>query len=147
MKIIFPVAWILLFGFATLNMWLGNFHSKGGASVPDFVKWQFLIMWVVATVLLIWSCVPLKKVRVDAHNIFISNFAKEIAVPLSDIRDVTENRWINIHPVTIHFKQSTEFGAQITFMPTTRVFGFGSSHPVVQELKLLSKGGSNSDIL
>lgn len=47
---------------------------------------------------------------------------------------VTENLWIDIHPVTVHFRTPTEFGRTITFMP--RMLVLWMSHPVVQELRL-----------
>jgi len=71
----------------------------------------------------------------DDRALYISNYAKEIAVPLANVAEVTENRWINIHPVTITFHSDTAFGSQIVFMPKTRWFGFWSSHPVVDEIR------------
>jgi len=65
----------------------------------------------------------------------VSNFRKEIVVPLTFIESVTENRWINVHPVTIHFRGETEFGRKISFMPKARMMFFRSSHPVVGELR------------
>jgi hypothetical protein len=56
-------------------------------------------------------------------------------VPINFIESVTENRWINVHPVTVHFRGDTEFGRTITFMPKSRLMFFWSSHPVVGELK------------
>ena len=82
-----------------------------------------------------WICVPLKKVEMDDKFLYVSNFRKEIIVPLSEIHDVTEIVWINIHPVKIHFKSTTEFGDKIVFMPKFRMFSFFSSHPVVEKLK------------
>ncbi len=78
---------------------------------------------------------PLKRVRVGGGQLYVSNFRKEIVVPLTFIEIVTENRWINVHPVTIHFRGDTEFGRKISFMPKTRVMFFWSSHPVVGELR------------
>jgi hypothetical protein len=75
---------------------------------------------------------------VDATSLYLSNYLREITVPLNMIAEVTEDRWINIHPVTVHFRITTEFGQKITFIPTTRFFGLGSSHPVVAELKQLA---------
>jgi hypothetical protein len=66
-------------------------------------------------------------------------FRREITVPLSAIESVTENRWVNIHPVTVHFRVPTEFGDKITFMPVQHVFLFWRSHPVVQELRSAAK--------
>jgi hypothetical protein len=137
MKVIFPVLWIPLFGMAPLMMFLGS------AKAPDAeAKWWFLFIWLVASVSIYWSCIRLKEVSVDEEFLYVSNYIKEITIPLSEILDVTENRWINIHPVTIHLKSPTEFGDKIVFMPTTRFFGLFSSHPVVAELKHLARSSS-----
>ena len=141
MKVLFPCVWISGFGAGTLSLWLGVMHGKNGAPPPDEMKWQFLLAWLVGTIFILWLSVPLKRVRVESSSLFISNYLKEISTPLKNIRDVTENRWINIHPVTIHFREPTEFGRSVTFMPTTRFFGLWSSHPIVAELKRLAIAG------
>jgi general stress protein CsbA len=135
MKIVFPVLWITGFGIITLSLWLGWIHIKTFIFPSIETKWRFLAIWIIGTPFVIWSCSGLKRVRLDSTHLYISNFRKEIAVPLNNIANVTENRWINIHPITIHFQSSTAFGQRITFMPTVRPFGFRSSHPIVAELK------------
>jgi hypothetical protein len=90
-------------------------------------------------VFFLWDALRLKVVNVDEHFLYVSNYLKEIAIPLSNIYDVTENFWLNTHPVTIHLKSPSEFGGRIVFMPKTR-FLFFSSHPVVKELKQLARG-------
>lgn len=134
MKVVFPVLWIPLFGMAPLMMFVGA--AKGQEMPP---KWPFLFFWIIGAVLIYWECVRLKEVSVDEEYLYVSNYLKEIAIPLSEILDVTENRWVNLHPVTIHLKSSSEFGDKIVFMPTTRFFSFFSSHPIVSELKNLAR--------
>lgn len=73
----------------------------------------------------------------------VSNYLKEISIPLTDISEVTaldfkqllEKAWLNYHPVTVHLKRSSAFGNRITFMPEFDISSFGSSHPVVAELR------------
>jgi len=134
MKVIFPILWIGGFGAATLNLWLGTMHGPGGTGAPTFMRWQFLVMWLAGAAFIGWSCARLKRVRIDREFLYVSNYRREIMVPLSTIEAVTENRWINIHPVAVRFRVPTEFGQTITFMPTARFFGW-SSHPVVEELR------------
>lgn len=136
---IFPGIWIAGFGIGTLGMWLDMFHGQGGTLPPDPVKWLFFAAWIAGTIFILWVCAGLKRVRVDATSLYVSNYLFEITVPLIMIEEVTENRWINIHPVTVHFCSTTEFGQKITFMPTTRFFGLLSPHPVVAELKQLAR--------
>jgi len=134
MKVIFPGLWIPLFGMAPLMMFLGL--AQGPDAPP---KWLFLFIWLVGSAFIYWGCVRLKEVSVDAEFLYVSNYIKEITIPLSEIFDVTENLWLNIHPVTIHLKSPSEFGDKIVFMPTVRFFSLFSSHPVVSELKELAR--------
>ena len=141
MKIIFPAFWIPLLGFGTLIMFVGGFE---GDAPP---KWIFLFVWVAGSAFIYWSCMRLKEVSVDDDFLYVSNYLKEVSIPLSEIYDVTENLWLNIHPVTIHLKSPSEFGDKIVFMPKTRAFAFFSSHPVVKELKELARTNNRSALI
>lgn len=132
MKVIFPVIWIPGFGLGTLAMFLGRADAEAGSP-----KWAFLFAWVAGSAFIYWGCTRLKVVSVDDNYLYISNYLREARVPLSDIYNVTENRWVNIHPVTIHLRQPSDFGAKIVFMPQA-YFSFFGSHPVVSELKELA---------
>lgn len=131
-KIIFPALWITSLGFGTILMF---FAGGEWADVP--LKLIFLFMFIAGSAFIYWSCIQLKVVSVDDNFLYVSNYIKEIQIPLSEIYNVTENRWINIHPVTINLKSSSEFGDEIVFMPRVKFFAFFKSHPVVAELKEL----------
>lgn len=134
-KFVFPPLWISGFGYGTFALWTGAAHGRHGMPPPPEMKYLFLAAWLIGTAFIWWLCAPLKRVRMDGRTLLVSNFRKEISIPISDIEDVTENRWINIHPVTIRLRNDTEFGDRITFMPTARMFGLWSSHPVVAQLR------------
>ena len=133
MKIVLPAFWIPCFSFAPISIFI---LSDEGPQSPD--AWIFLFVWIAGSAFLLWDSVRLKVVNVDENFLYVSNYLKEIAIPLSEIYDVTENVWLNTHPVTIHLKKPSEFGGRIVFMPKTR-FSFFSSHPVVKELKQLAR--------
>jgi hypothetical protein len=82
----------------------------------------------------------LKRVRLDGQCLYVSNYLREISIPLANVRDVTENRWVNFHPITIYFQNTTEFGDKIVFMPKPRYFDFRfwRSYPIVAELRRLA---------
>jgi hypothetical protein len=87
-----------------------------------------------------WACGTLKEVRLANGILYISNYMQEIAVDAGNISHVSENRWLNINPITIHFKQETAFGNRIKFMPPSRgLAGLFSPHPVVDELRTAAK--------
>jgi hypothetical protein len=134
MKFLLPGIWIPLFGTGALTMFFRPVQSP-----DDPPKWVFLFIWIAGSVFICWGSVRFKEVSVDEEYLYVSNYIKEITIPLTEIRDVTENRWLNTHPVTIHLKSPSEFGDKILFMPTIRFFALFSSHPVVSELKRLAK--------
>ncbi|HEX7577580.1 MAG TPA: hypothetical protein VF430_06040, partial [Verrucomicrobiae bacterium] len=53
------------------------------------------------------------------------------------IVDVRQNRWLNSRPITIYFRDATEFGDKATFIPKQRI-RFWRIDPVVEELKQLA---------
>jgi hypothetical protein len=131
-KVIFPVIWISGFGLGMISVELAH-------NPPLGVKFPFAAGWVLGTVCLVWLCAPLKRVRADDRALYVSNYLKEISVPVGLIDRVTENRWINIHPVTIHLSADTEFGRKIVFMPKARMAFVWSRHPVVGEIERLAQ--------
>ena len=140
-KWIFPLFWILIFGYGTVMLWLNKFDQPQQVDAI-YMKLLFLIIFIVGTTTLAIFSFPLKRVRMDSKYLYISNFLTEIRVPFTSISDVTENRWINTHPVTVHFRTSTQFGRKIVFMPTARWFAFLSSHPIVAELRKVAGLGA-----
>jgi hypothetical protein len=147
MKFLFPIIWIG--GFAGGTAWLflsPDSLQTGQDGPPDpSMKWLFLVATIVGTIFIWWGCVRLKRVRMDDKALYISNYSREAIVPFANVAGVTENRWINIHPVTIQFHADTDFGSQVTFMPKTRWFAFWSSHPVVEEIRLAVSRATGRD--
>jgi hypothetical protein len=135
---LFPVLWSSIFGLGTLGLWLGAFRGKHNELPPEAMKYSFTAAWAAGTGASWWLCAGLKRVRIDRTRLYVSNYLEEISIPFRNVMDVTENRWINFHPVTIHLKNATEFGDRITFMPKSRLFLGWTTHPVVHELKKLA---------
>ena len=71
--------------------------------------------------------------------LYVSNFFKEIKIPLTEIEKVTENIALTHHPVTLHLKNSSEFGKKIVFIPTFKFRIFYKSHPITDELTNLAR--------
>jgi hypothetical protein len=90
---------------------------------------------VVGSAFIYWTAIRLKRVAMDDKGLYVSNYRQEIFVPFRDVGEVTENRWIDIHPVTIRFQRDTDFGNSIVFMPKARWFSSFANHPVVPEIR------------
>jgi hypothetical protein len=134
MKIVLPVIWISGFGFGTVTLFRAG-DRFGHRPPPPEMKWAFLAGLLVGSMLIYAWGVRLMRVVMTDGELLISNYLREIVVPLSDIDQVTENRWVNVHPVTVRFVHRTDFGHRIVFMPKVRPFAFFSSHPIVAELR------------
>ena len=142
MKFVVPVLWTLAFGGVVVMLWS---ERAGRSPVPIEWKWMVLLIWFVGGLLIWRNCARLKRVQLDGGTLLVSDYRTTIRVPARDIEEVTENRWISMHPVTLHFRRPTEFGNEVVFMPKVRPFGFVSSHPVVAELRALTQGTTHSE--
>ena len=137
-KFIFPALWILGFGTGTVLLWFGKLVDGNHASPPPQMKFLFLGVWVLGTTFILWASAGLKRVRMDERQLYVSNYFREIHIPFAEITDVRQNRWLNSRPITIHFRDATEFGGKATFMPKWRIQLFWRTDPVVSELKQLA---------
>jgi hypothetical protein len=122
-----------------LTVWL---YITGQGLHPMLLLFDW--MWLFITV--VWCKVilfPLMKVKVDAYNgaLYVSNYFKEILVPLSEIKDVQEDDEFRWHFITIRLKTPTEFGQEIKFLPYAELRWWWNwrEHSLVGELKKLAQ--------
>jgi hypothetical protein len=105
-------------------------------------NWAILIFTLSFAFAFYWMFGQIKSVEADERFLYISNYVKTIKVPFSAIEEVREDLFINNHPITIRFRYKTGFGYEVTFIPyhSTSQFYLFKSHPVIEELRKLSKG-------
>jgi hypothetical protein len=133
-KFVFPAVWISGFGLGTILPWLGGLRDGNIALSP-----LFLLVWILGSTFILWASAGLKRVRTDGRQLLVSNYVREIRIPFSAIMDVRQNRWLNTRPITIYFRDATEFGDRATFIPKWRIrIQFWRTDPVVEELKQLA---------
>jgi hypothetical protein len=134
-KYIFPTVWISGFGFGTIALWLAP-HTGGRCCAPAEVRWQFLIAWLIATLILLAFPGRLKKVRVDDTTLYVSNYWKRIELPLAEIAAVTE--WLPWSTVKVTFRSRTIFGMSIIFAPRIDFYWPWQYHPAIHQLRRLA---------
>ena len=138
-KFVFPAVWISGFGLGTILLWVGGFHDRNNAMPPPQMKFMFLAVWTLGSTFILWASAALKRVRIDERQLYVSNYVQEICIPFNSIIEVKQNRWLNSRPITIYFRDATEFGDNATFIPKRRIFvQFWRVDPVVNELKQLA---------
>ena len=134
-KFIFTSVWSGGFGLGTVVMFL--------IRKPEAMRWQFAAIWAIVTAFLLLTCGRLKRVKLDGASLVISNYRRDITVPVSEIADVRQNRFINLRPVTITFRKKTPFGRVVTFMPRVSHKLF-SEDDIVMRLRSLSGPEANT---
>jgi hypothetical protein len=127
-KFIFSTVWISGFGLGTLATWI----SGRTASEPL----QLGGVWILGTVFILALCGGLKRVRIDTRQLYVSNYFREISIPISTITDVRYDIFLNPHRVAIHFRPATAFGSKIKFIPEDSPMW--SVPPIVAELTKLA---------
>ena len=124
--------------FAAAAALLTIFFAVPLLSDEPFTTGGALISLVVAGVLIRWGSayVSLKAVSLDGRRLLVSNYRKQIAVPLSEVRRVAEVEQFKQKLVVLSLKRPTEFGREIKFLPRAQP-RLWKEHSVVGELKEL----------
>lgn len=117
------------------------FSSRPSEFLPLMI--MFPVFVAFGTLAMYLTVMKYKKVAVDDRFLYVSNYRKEITIPLSNIGDVTEVKWVRTRPITIHLKTDSEFGRKIIFTPKWKGFSAFASNPIVAELKELGEFNSN----
>jgi len=75
-----------------------------------------LLVSVVVTAFVWLSIKPIRRVQIGGGKIWVSNYFKEIGIPLEQVHTVyvSQGRYID---ASIHLRQETEFGRVINFYP------------------------------
>ncbi|MFO1519468.1 MAG: hypothetical protein U1F57_07420 [bacterium] len=123
-KYVFPVFWVVCWSLGTAALFLS---PTEGSRFP--MKWFFLLAGISGVFFIYRFCIRLKAVSVDEKFLYVSVYRKEIAIPLSEVEDVTENAWINPRMMTIKLRSPSPFGDRILFMPD----GNSLSTPEIKE--------------
>jgi len=136
-KYIFPVVSVLAIGVAV-------FHFMDYAKLSQMIEMQPMpirilipVVWLVGTIYAFWFAYQLKRVRFDGTALYVSNYRQECRIPLADIDQISERRWIKGHPVRVLLRQPCDFGTDFTFIPApVTSFSFSwNEHPIMAELR------------
>jgi len=111
--------------------------AKGDAGLP-FVS-AFLLLWLGLAALFISRIIRWKRVRIDTSSFYISNYFKQIQVPLNQLSGVSEQRRFGTRTIALSFRPGTAFGEVVRFKPRTYPW-LWRAHPVVTELQAIAAG-------
>ena len=143
-KVVFPLVWIGGFAVGTAAMFLTSAFLTPASSSSDLGddKWFFLGATLLGSALLYVFVMRLKVVALRGDTLRIESLGREIMVPLSNVERVTGSVLLTPELVWIDFRQPTELGSRVMFVPKWRLLAGFTVHPVVAELNDLVKKAS-----
>ncbi|WP_422362113.1 hypothetical protein [Reichenbachiella sp.] len=119
------------------SIWLGGFGIGTIAAIFTLGAegLLFLIGLIFGYAMIYYGCLRAKNVHIDDNYLYVSNYRKNIQIPLDNIKNVSDNIMFSPRPIFIEFNNQTEFGKKIMFIGYTEMFLFCSTHPAVKEVK------------
>lgn len=138
-KFVFVTLWSG--GFA-LGMLLSLARAQDGRGAG---AWIAALTWLAITGLIWRVCGNLKRVALDGDTLVVSNYRREVRVPVREVAGVRQNRLVSFRPITITFKHPTAFGDHITFMPPMS-FMLLSEDEVVVTLRSLATSATRQPL-
>ncbi len=122
-------------GVGAYGVWLGltEVGPRPGSDGRLLVV-GFAVMCGLVLLLHLWLAAEIKRVETDGEFLYVSNYGREIAVPLAEVAGVWEMRWMQPYWMTIRLNYASEFGDRIIFIPPFRWGAFWLPNPLVDEL-------------
>lgn len=119
MKFVFPFVWGVPWSYFTARLFTDPAaHAPGGP--PAWLKWVFLFFLLVGGFTFQIVCFSLKRVDLEGDTLRISNFFREIRVPIHEVESAGFDRRASLNGralVGIAFRSDTPFGRSIEFYP------------------------------
>ncbi len=97
----------------------GWLTARGGAE-PPFSGGKlvvFIIFGLASSIFVHIIAGSLKRVVIKGDTLLISNYLKEISIPLSQVRYVDGPDWSSLRRITLVLREPSEFGEEIVFAP------------------------------
>ncbi len=124
--------YIVFFGTMTLAFWfIDDVKVIAGLPLPLFrliLSGFFLCM----VLFLYWSVMRIKRVEMDEHFFYVTNYFKNVRYPYHQIEKVVEKDFLLFKTIHIYLKQAATFGKKISFVSSRDRFDeFLKEHPEV----------------
>jgi hypothetical protein len=104
LKFVFPIVWISGWSFGTYLAF----------------SWVFALGGILGSIFLLWYCARLRKVILDGEVLIISDYRREVRVPLARVSRVRRKTWIAPSEITVTFDSDMGLGDKAVFLPSYR---------------------------
>ncbi len=133
--------YIVFFGAMTTAFWfVDGINVVAGLPIGIF-RIGFTIFFILMILFLYWAVMRLKRVEMDEHFFYVTNYYKNVRYPYHQIEKVKEKDYYLFRSVHIYLKQAATFGKKISFIASRDRFNeFLKEHPeVIKQLKGLEE--------
>jgi hypothetical protein len=120
LKFVLSPVWFGIVGYAGWRLLLRPdtvFVDYGAGGATAALRWILLALLAVSLLVLFAFVVPLKRVRLAADGLRISNYVREVTVPFGAIARVRQNWLPTFRLITLELRTATPLGRRVIFRP------------------------------
>lgn len=115
LKIFFPILWGAFFGLITIAFWFSEGPSVGTMPIDSF-RLLMSSFFFTGIAVLYFSFMQLKRVEVDEHFFYVTNYKDTARYPFHSVEKLEEANYFLFKIVRVYFKESGIFGKKIIFL-------------------------------
>lgn len=117
LKIFVPTFWFVFF-----TSFLVAIFFVDGDRIPLLASTPFRIaytsVYLIFALLFYFTIMRLKRVDMDTEKMYVSNYLKTYAYPITDLEKITLNNYGLFRTMTFHLKSAGSFGKKIKIIPS-----------------------------
>ncbi|MEL6636012.1 MAG: hypothetical protein AAFW73_08780 [Bacteroidota bacterium] len=133
LKFFLPTFWMVFFGSIAGALLLSEQDFYGRISIFS-IRIGMIGFFLFGVAVLYWSVMRLKRVEMDPHFVYVTNYFKTYRYPYHNIEKMTESDYLFFRSIHIHLKEAGNFGRKITFVVSQKLFkDFLSEHPEIAQ--------------
>jgi len=101
-KFVFPAVWISGWSFGTYQAF----------------SWVFALGGIFGSIFLMWYCSRFRKVFLEGETLIVSDYRREVRVPLARVSRVRRRTWIAPSEIIVIFDSDTGLSDKVVFLPS-----------------------------
>jgi len=131
-KFFIPVLWIVFFGAFTITALSLRYSYVAGIPAATF-RIAVVIFYLGGIAFLYWAFLRLKRVEMDTHFVYVTNYFKTARYPYHSIDRMVYNDYLIGRSATFTLRKPGQFGSKITFVPSrSNLRQFLDEHPKIK---------------
>jgi len=137
-KFFIPVIWIVFFGAFTITALSLRYSYVANIPAATF-RIAVVVFYLGGIAFLYWAFLRLKRVEMDEHFVYVTNYFKTFRYPYHNVERLTYNNYLIGRSATLHLREPGQFGSKMTFIPSRSNFAqFLDEYPNIKRHLLKS---------